>query len=136
MNPKEAKPELLAKNDRVELYAVPGRYGEGPGIMGHDTITLDTRARMAISFVERWALVAAMEDGEDSAGRQKLRALTAQELAAKACDAVAALCVEFEARGWQLPAVSFADVEQAMKPVLEPVANPLLQQEQKQSSQG
>ena len=57
-------------------------------------------ARLAIDIATRFALVAAIPDGEDSAGRQKLRLPAAQELAARSCDIADALVSEFEARDW------------------------------------
>lgn len=59
-----------------------------------------TVAKMAVEMVNRWGLVAAIPDGEDSAGRQKLRLQTPEELATHACSAAAALWANFEKRGW------------------------------------
>lgn len=132
MSPKEVEPKLIAKNDKLELYAVPGRYGERPGIMTHDTQSVDVRAKMAAAFVERWALVAGEPDGEDSAGRQKLRTMTAEELAGKACKVVDALFSEFESRGWILPPVTIADVIAALQEEKPQQDNPQLRQTQSQ----
>ncbi len=57
-------------------------------------------AQLAANIAERWALVAAMPDGEDSAGRQKLRLPATEELVARSCDLAAGLWQEFEKRGW------------------------------------
>lgn len=66
----------------------------------HQTHQLYTVGRMALDMASRWATVAAMPDGEDSNGRQKLRMQTPQELAQHACDVAQQLWREFEARGW------------------------------------
>lgn len=66
----------------------------------HKTHEPYTVARIAMSMAERWGMVAAMPDGEDSAGRQKLRVLTPEELANKACATAAALWKEFGERDW------------------------------------
>lgn len=59
-------------------------------------------ARIATEMASRLALVAAIPDGEDSAGRQKLRLPTAEEAATRACDLAAALWDEFSRRDWLL----------------------------------
>ena len=59
-----------------------------------------TVARLATDMAARFALVAALPDGEDSAGRQKLRMATPDELASRACGIAHSLWVEFENRGW------------------------------------
>jgi hypothetical protein len=41
-------------------------------------------------------------DGEDSAGRMKLRLMTPAEVAFRACDIADAAMSEMEARGWLL----------------------------------
>jgi hypothetical protein len=62
----------------------------------------DTLAKLASEIASRFALIAAIPEGEDSAGRQKLRLPTATELAARSCDIAAALWAEFEERDWLL----------------------------------
>lgn len=44
----------------------------------------DMNANMAFALIERWGMVAATPDGEDSAGRQKFRLQTSDELVARA----------------------------------------------------
>ena len=65
-------------------------------------VQVDFRADLAKHIVERWALVAAIPDGEDSAGRQKLRLPDPLELAKRACDIAEETWTEFESRGWVL----------------------------------
>lgn len=77
----------------------------------HDRDLPEWEARLACSMIERWGMAAAVEDGEDAAGRAKLRIMTPQELVERACE-VAALSIEqFRARGWVQLAPSFADLE-------------------------
>lgn len=42
-------------------------------VQQHETEMLTLEARIALSFMEKWALVAAEPDGEDSSGRAKMR---------------------------------------------------------------
>lgn len=84
----------------------PSEYGSG--VKNHDgavvlrTKEVQTVGRIAIAMAERWGVVAALPDGEDSAGRQKLRCMTADELATVACDTAHALWKQFNERGWLL----------------------------------
>lgn len=64
------------------------------------TCLMSFEARFAAVLIERWGMVAAIEDGEDSAGRQKLRLALPQELAIRAVDTAVALTAELERREW------------------------------------
>lgn len=69
-------------------------------------------AALACQMMERWGLVAATPDGEDSAGRAKLRRITGEELAREACDAAAAAYKEFETRGWIVQGKTWAEAQE------------------------
>jgi hypothetical protein len=58
-------------------------------------------ATFAMHLMEK-ALIAAADNGEDSAGRAKLRALTAAEVASKACNIAEAAFDAFHNRGWMV----------------------------------
>ena len=45
---------------------------------------VDWATNFAAAFIERWGMVAAMPDGEDAAGRSKLRLMSPQELVDRA----------------------------------------------------
>lgn len=66
----------------------------------HQTEIPNFEARLTASIVERWALVAAWPDGEDSAGRQRLRLPTPKELATRAADIAAETYAQLAERGW------------------------------------
>jgi hypothetical protein len=59
----------------------------------------DDVAACAVLFLERWSLVAAMPDGEDSAGRAKLRLPTADEIVTRAFDIAEKYYATARARG-------------------------------------
>ena len=65
-----------------------------------DTISLNKRARFAVEFIERWGAIAAIPDGEDSSGRQKLRMMTPQELVTRATQTAEYLFAVLNANGW------------------------------------
>lgn len=52
----------------------------------HESVQPDAVARVACALLEKWGMVAAVEDGEDSAGRQKLRLMSPEELVKRAFD--------------------------------------------------
>jgi hypothetical protein len=58
------------------------------------------RAAYAADLLLRASLVAAMPDGYDDAGRQKMRMMTPDEAALRACEIAQAAFDEFEKRGW------------------------------------
>lgn len=60
----------------------------------------DLRMAMAMDILKSHPLVAAIPDGEDSAGRQKLRLQTAEESVERALDMAEHLVAICEQRGW------------------------------------
>ena len=85
---------------KTEEVIVRKSYRGGTEVSLASTITPNSIARLASAMAERFALVAAMPDGEDSAGRQKLRLPTAEECAVRSCDLAQALWGEFSRRDW------------------------------------
>jgi len=94
----------MTGEDLKVLTGLEANYGGG--IVGHNqpimyrTKDLQGVARLAMCLVERWGLVACVLDGEDSAGRQKMRVMTPEELAKAACDTAEETWKQIEARGW------------------------------------
>ena len=90
--------------DMTVLTGIEQTYGGG--FIGHQHPVLyftkqpQPIAKFAMALSERWGIVACEIDGEDSAGRSKLRRLTPDELAQTACETASALWDQFNARGW------------------------------------
>ncbi len=61
---------------------------------------LSYESLLAERFATHFGLIAGERDGEDAAGRARLKTLDAEEVAARACDMAAALVAQFEQRGW------------------------------------
>jgi hypothetical protein len=62
-------------------------------------------AQIAVTLVEKWGLVAGdLADGEDSAGRARIRLQTPKELVARAMETAALLVSALETHGWIKPA--------------------------------
>jgi hypothetical protein len=76
----------------------------------HETESPNRKAVFACRIIERWALVAAKVDGEDSAGRAKLGVLPPAEIVKHACDTAQLAFAEFEKRGWMLQMPDISDL--------------------------
>ncbi len=91
-------------DDKLGIQAIESKgYGKGATkVTVHPTWQMGYMALMANSFIERWAMVAAKPDGEDSAGRQRLTLLSVPEVVERACSMAETALAEFEKRGWML----------------------------------
>lgn len=64
---------------------IKGRYSpDAQSIVIAENEHLEGEAKAALSFIERWGLVMGIDDGEDSAGRFKIRLMTPDELVERA----------------------------------------------------
>lgn len=81
-------------------------YGGGTRIIIYRTQIPNTAAELATHFIERWGMVAGMPDGEDSAGRAKIRLATPEEMVARATKSAELLLSTFEEKKWfmEIPA--------------------------------
>lgn len=75
---------------------------EGVAVNVYRKTALCSKADLAVRMIERWGVVVAEPDGEDSAGRQKLRMLSEIEVVQRACNMADLAIIEFESRGWVL----------------------------------
>lgn len=57
-------------------------------------------AKLAEQIVNHCAMVTGQVDGEDTAGRQKLKLMDPADVAKRACDIAENMVAIFEARGW------------------------------------
>lgn len=57
-------------------------------------------ALLAERIVNHCAMITAQVDGEDTAGRQKLKLMDAADVAKRACDIAENMVAIFDARGW------------------------------------
>lgn len=64
--------------------AITDKYGLNKGVNLNETEQLEREAQVAFALIERWGLIACVEDGEDSRGRFKIRILTPDELVGRA----------------------------------------------------
>lgn len=114
----ESKYESIAGNDDMSFHVSrKERYRDGPPatVFHHLKKELDNRARYAMAFIERWAMIAGEPDGEDTAGRQKTRRMTPEEISTHACECVKAAYKEFEDRGWIVGIPDFQQLADVVK---------------------
>jgi hypothetical protein len=63
---------------------IVNKYSNSAHIMTHESEILENEARLAMIMIEKWGMVAALPDGEDTTGRQKMRIMTPTELVNRA----------------------------------------------------
>lgn len=89
------KTDAWEKVDREKRYT-------SPEVRVYKTLYPSQRAVFAQELLARWGLVAAEPDGEDSAGRQKLKPLSVESLVTRACEMSQLAFEEFQKREWLL----------------------------------
>lgn len=94
---------------------VSKQFHDNPAPIIHDTEYPNFEARLAAALVERWGMVAGESDGEDSAGRAKLRLATPQELAIRACETASQVAGEMRKRGWFVAIPTWDEMEAEVK---------------------
>lgn len=85
--------------DVPEVVITGSRYGE-PKLQAHHRELPGMKATLAMALVERWGLIAGTPDGEDAAGRAKIRPYTPDELVARAVDTADKTIEELRKRNW------------------------------------
>lgn len=68
-------------------------------------------ARFAMTIMERWAMVSSQEDGEDSAGRQKLKLLSEEDIVKRACNISSMAFDAFRRLDWLTPVPTLEELE-------------------------
>ena len=92
--------------------AIVEEYGRNSAkkLIVHDTEYPIAEARMAEVLIQKWGMVAAVEDGEDSSGRAKLRCMTPAEVVDRACTVAHSTMEEFRKRGWLISAPDISEL--------------------------
>ena len=83
---------------RVSARVDGDTYGK-PGIVFRSAEVLGAEADLAVRLLEHWGLVASESDGEDSAGRHRIRRASPEEVVARALDTATLLYSEARKRG-------------------------------------
>jgi hypothetical protein len=88
-------PEVVYQEDQDYLKPKPL-------VTIHPREGLTVEADYAVRLAERFALIMAEDDGEDSAGRQKLRLATPEEVVERACNIAELMFTALRYRDWTL----------------------------------
>jgi hypothetical protein len=99
----------------TEEFKIRKRYGDA-NIIVHSLYHPDLRARLAMQIVDHMSMVAGAPDGEDSAGRHKLKLLPPADCAERACAIADEMVTQFERRDWLLKAPSMEELEREPEP--------------------
>ena len=101
----------------IETVVSKSRYEweNGAHLGLHDTEHLTAEMRFAMNIAERWAMVSATPDGEDSAGRQQMKHMPETEVIERAFT-IARLAFERGRRlGWVVPLPTMAEIKEQLK---------------------
>ena len=85
-----------------KIFQVRKTYDGGTRIEIVRKVVPSTEAELAIEFIARWGMVAAEPDGEDTAGRQKLKPMSPEQVVDRALRVAELACQRFEEKGWYL----------------------------------
>ncbi len=112
MKDKEMSKQFFRKGscDGMAFYEKEDAYGRGKSIHIARSKVLGQHAEMVNELIERWGMIASIQDGEDSKGRSKLRLMTPQELVDRAMATSKAAFKAIESEGWILD-VPIPDLE-------------------------
>jgi len=84
------KLKLQSRVAKVERY----------GVTVADTQMPHPVAQFAMVLIERWGMVQGESDGEDSAGRAKIKLMNEQDVVARACKTAQIAFEQFAAKDW------------------------------------
>jgi len=109
--------KLLAANQLMEVVATnAAEEFTRPHIILHQYELPDPRATFAMSLIEKWGMVAAAtNNGEDSAGRQKLELQEPDELVERAMSITSLAFDAFKSHGWLVEVPAWGSVEESLK---------------------
>jgi len=82
-----------------KAITIPDRFEKVNKIISWDNEQFEHEAEIAIQFVQHWGMVAGIPDGEDSAGRYKIRLQTPEELVERATTTASLLMATIRKKG-------------------------------------
>jgi hypothetical protein len=100
---------------KEEIVYQESTYREVPVVTIHSTEQPIAEARYAMQLAERFALIAGEDNGEDSAGRQKLRLATPDEVVQRACNIAHLMFTEIRDRNWMLPVEAWDVIQEVFE---------------------
>ncbi|MCV9940933.1 hypothetical protein OIU35_31670 [Boseaceae bacterium BT-24-1] len=107
---KEHKTKVVATTEEMDLVRSDLFANSRFEFRQHAKKMVTQRAALAATLIEKWGMVACTGEGEDSAGRQRLRLLSPEEVVVRACDTADIAFTEFDARGWRVDLPGYDDI--------------------------
>lgn len=104
-------PKELDMNKLVKAYSRKKYVLDDNEVVICELKACDPIAILAIEISKHMCFATAETDGEDSAGRQKLRLLTPKEIATRSCDIAQEMWNQFESRGMTIDLPDSEDSE-------------------------
>jgi hypothetical protein len=86
-------------------------YGDRAELKINERERFSFEASLACQFLEKWGMAMATEDGEDSAGRSRLRTMSPAEAVQRAFDMAQLACEEARKRGQVVLLPTLAEIE-------------------------
>ena len=99
----------------TEAKVYKQKYTHRPEPMIHNTEHLTPEGAFMMALVERWGMVMATDDGEDSAGRKKSRIMTEDELITRTANIADLAYKVARENEWTITVPSISEMD-AVKP--------------------
>ena len=100
----------------TEIKIVKNKFDIDHGhILTHDTEVLGVRAKVCMSLIDRWGLIAGKLDGEDSTGRAQYGLQTVDELVDRAIQTVDKAFAAFQEKDWLINAPTMEEMNTMFK---------------------
>ncbi len=99
----------------VQVKVVKERYTGNPSLMAHHSHALSQEASTMMEMLNRWGMVAAEDDGEDSSGRAKIKLSTPEALVRRACEMTERAYAICEEKGWLTKTPTLEEMEEMVK---------------------
>lgn len=89
----------------------------------NDNDVFSSKAKIVVEMINRWGMVTGIPDGEDSAGRAKLKLMPPEILVSRAFVIADLMFDELEARDWSIVTATFDELDLAKNNILEEKEN-------------
>lgn len=111
MTKDRKRSKVVTSTDFVDVAVRKPLYGEPVFIAVHGKTVCSPEMSFVLDCIKAWGLVGAVEDGESSDGRQKLRLHTTAEVVERAFSLAEMAFAQGAQRGWAVMMPSYEDME-------------------------
>lgn len=111
MTKERKRSKVITSTDFVDVVVRKPLYGEPVDTAVHGKTISSPEMSFVLDCIKAWGLVGAVEDGESSDGRQKLRLHTPEEVVKRAFSLAEMAFAQGEQRGWVVTIPNYEDIE-------------------------